>query len=240
MLITGFAAGMFATNCYVVAPEAGASAVIIDPGQDAAPSVRSVVAEHGLVPVAVLLTHGHLDHTWNAFEVCEEFDIPAYIHAADRGMLTDPASGIGPAMSAMIGGMTFREPATVIEFVDRQPVTVAGIEFEVDLAPGHTRGSVLLTTDVPTDDGPVPVCFSGDVLFAGSIGRTDLPGGNHQQLLDSIAERLLTRPDSTQVLPGHGTQTSVGAERASNPFLVGLPGVDPAAAAGRRKGRNGL
>ncbi|MDL9936443.1 MBL fold metallo-hydrolase [Gordonia sp. ABSL1-1] len=241
MLITGFPAGMFQTNCYLVATGGGSEAVIIDPGQDAAPTVRSLLAEHELTPVAVLLTHGHLDHTWNAQELSDEYSIPAYIHTDDRPMLADPGKGIGRALGAMIGDTVFREPEKVIEFVDGEAVEIAGIRFTVDLAPGHTRGSVLLGIEVPVpveDTGPdtpetVPVCFSGDVLFAGSIGRTDLPGGDHQQLLDSIAAKLLPLPDHTQVLPGHGPQTSIGAERATNPFLVDLPGAS-------KKGRYGL
>ncbi|MGC4935861.1 MBL fold metallo-hydrolase [Gordonia sp. DT30] len=239
MLITGFPAGMFQTNCYLVATAAGAEAIIVDPGQDAAPRVRELLAEHRLTPVAVLLTHGHLDHTWNAAELCDEFSIPAYIHPDDRPMLADPAVGLGPALGPMIGSLTFREPAKVIEFADGETVEVAGLSLAVDHAPGHTQGSVLLTLDVPAVDAggaqghTVPVCFSGDVLFSGSIGRTDLPGGNHQQLLDSIARQLLTRSDGTQVLPGHGPQTSIGAERAGNPFLADL-GADS------KKGRFGL
>ncbi|MEP9392612.1 MULTISPECIES: MBL fold metallo-hydrolase [Gordonia] len=240
MLITGFPAGMFQTNCYIVAAGPGSEAIIIDPGQDAAPRVREILAEHQLTPVAVLLTHGHLDHTWNATELCDEFSIPAYIHPDDRPMLADPARGLGPALGPMIGSLTFREPEKVVDFVDGEDVEVAGLRLAVDHAPGHTAGSVLLTMDVPIPDeqsgdgadagATVPVCFSGDVLFAGSIGRTDLPGGSHQQLLESIGARLLTRSDDTQVLPGHGPQTSVGQERRTNPFLVDVA-ADPSARA---------
>ncbi|MFT4127710.1 MAG: MBL fold metallo-hydrolase [Gordonia sp. (in: high G+C Gram-positive bacteria)] len=224
MVIAGFPAGMFQTNCYVVAADHGADAVIIDPGQDAAPTVLETLAAHDLTPVAVLLTHGHLDHTWNATELCDRFGIPAYIHPADRPMLADPGAGLGPMLGRLIGALTFTEPDTVIDFVDGDHVELAGLRFSVDLAPGHTQGSVLLGITVPGVDGAgaeteVPVRFSGDVLFAGSIGRTDLPGGNHQQLLASIAAKLLPLPDETVVLPGHGPQTSIGAERTGNPFL---------------------
>ncbi|MFW0784915.1 MBL fold metallo-hydrolase [Gordonia sp. CPCC 206044] len=244
MLITGFAAGMFQTNCYLLATESGSEAVIIDPGQDAAARVRELLAEHDLTPVAVLLTHGHLDHTWNAAELCDEYSIPAYIHPADRPMLADPGQGLGRALGPLIGDIEFREPEKVIEFADGEDVDLAGIRFSVDLAPGHTQGSVLLGVEVPveTDAGStelVPVCFSGDVLFAGSIGRTDLPGGDHQQLLDSIAAKLLPLPDHTQVLPGHGAQTSIGQERASNPFLAGLA-TSSSDADAPKKGRYGL
>lgn len=219
MLITGFPAGMFQTNCYLVAAEQGGQAVIIDPGQDAAERVKQLLTEYDVEPAAVLLTHGHLDHTWTAADLCDEFGIPAYIHAADRPMLADPGKGLGHALGAIIGALTFREPDKVIEFVDGEDVEIAGLRFSVDLAPGHTQGSVLLGIDI---DG-VPVCFSGDVLFAGSIGRTDLPGGNHEQLLESIRTKLLPLPDQTQVLPGHGPQTSIAQERATNPFLTDLP-----------------
>ncbi|ADG78561.1 Beta-lactamase domain protein OS=Tsukamurella paurometabola (strain ATCC 8368 / DSM / CCUG 35730/ CIP 100753 / JCM 10117 / KCTC 9821 / NBRC 16120 / NCIMB 702349 / NCTC 13040) OX=521096 GN=Tpau_1949 PE=4 SV=1 [Tsukamurella paurometabola] len=245
MLITGFPAGVFQTNCYVLAEGPGADAVIVDPGQDAVESVKALLAEHRLNPVAVLLTHGHLDHTWTAQPLADEFGIPVYIHAADRPMLADPAVGIGPALGSMIGGQIFTEPEKVIELDDGEAVTLAGITFGVDLAPGHTRGSIVFTTEVPQIDEagepvgaePVIVAFSGDVLFQGSIGRTDLPGGSHEQLLDSIAAKLLPLPDETVVLPGHGPATTIGQERASNPFLQGLTGAQ---APGERKGRFGL
>ncbi len=249
MLITGFPAGMFQTNCYLVSADAspggpGGEAVIIDPGQDAAEQIDALCAQHGLTPVAVLLTHGHLDHTWNAAKVCEHYGIPCYIHAADRFMLTDPAKGMGRTLGAVLGVLKFHEPEKVIEFVDGDGVELAGLRFSVDLAPGHTQGSVLLGIELPVDggdagaDGTVRVCFSGDVLFQGSIGRTDLPGGDHRQLLGSIATKLLPLPDDTVVLPGHGPQTTIGAERATNPFLVDIGGEGDAS--DTSKGRYGL
>lgn len=234
MLITGFPAGMFQTNCYLVADGPDSDAVIIDPGQDAAPKVRELLAEHRLTPVAIFLTHGHLDHTWNATELADEFAVPVYIHADDRPMLADPAMGLGRSLGPMIGDLQFREPDKVVEFTG-EDVELAGLRWTVDHAPGHSPGSVLLSIEVPTEAGPAPVCFAGDVLFNGSIGRTDLPGGSHQQLLDSIAEHLLVRDDQTLVLPGHGPQTTIGAERAGNPFLQDLTGPGDV-----KKGRFGL
>ncbi|GAC57352.1 hypothetical protein GOHSU_18_01070 [Gordonia hirsuta DSM 44140 = NBRC 16056] len=233
MIITGFPAGMFQTNCYLVADEDTREAIIIDPGQDAAPQVRSLLTEQSLTPVAIFLTHGHLDHTWNAQELADEYSIPVYIHPEDRGMLTKPGEGLGKALATMIGVLKFREPEKVIEFGDDEEIDVAGIRWKVDHAPGHSPGSVLLSLEVPTEEGIAPVCFAGDVLFAGSIGRTDLPGGSHQQLLDSIADKLLPRDDQTLILPGHGPQTTIGAERAGNPFLAAAPGDV-------KKGRFGL
>ena len=230
MLIAGFPAGMFQTNCYLVAEGPGSDAIIIDPGQDAAPTVRQALTEHELNPVAIFLTHGHLDHTWNATELADEFSIPVYIHADDRPMLTDPGMGLGRALAQVIGDTEFREPEKVIEFVDGEDVEIAGLRWTVDHAPGHSAGSVLLTLD------EAPVCFAGDVLFQGSIGRTDLPGGSHRQLLESIAAKLMTRDDDLVILPGHGPQTTIGAERASNPFLADLPDGDTT----DKKGRFGL
>ena len=118
--------------------------------------------------------------------------------------------------------MTFVEPDEVIELADGDKITEAGMTFVVDHTPGHTQGSVVFRTQANTESGPVDLAFTGDTLFQGSIGRSDLPGGNHEQLLASIARKLLVLGDETVVLPGHGGNSSIGAERSSNPFLVGL------------------
>jgi hydroxyacylglutathione hydrolase len=220
--VTGFPAGMFQTNCYILAQDDAAECVVIDPGQDAVEPLKKLLAKEGLAPVAVLLTHGHLDHIWSAQPVCDEFGIPAYIHPDDREMLSDPARGIGPGLSQFIAGIEFQEPGTVKDLADGDTLELGGIEFRVDHTPGHTRGSVVLTVPVETAEGPLDVAFTGDTLFAGSVGRTDLPGGSHEQLLASIASKLLPMPDSTVILPGHGETSTIGRERAANPFLVGL------------------
>ena len=221
MLIAGFPAGSFAANCYVVAPGPGEECVIIDPGQDAEAGIEEILAEHRLKPVAVLLTHGHIDHIWSVVPVCGARDIPAYIHPSDRALLSDPARGLGlPAGQQLFGGLTFTEPDDVAELTDGMTVRLAGVELVVDHAPGHTPGSV-------TFRAAPGVMFSGDLLFAGSIGRTDLPGGDYPAILDSLARVCLTLPDDVQVLPGHGPGTTIGAERASNPFLAGLPPGHP-------------
>ncbi|MDR0345185.1 MAG: MBL fold metallo-hydrolase [Nocardiopsaceae bacterium] len=216
MLVTGFPAGSLAANCYLVAPGPGEECVIIDPGQDAGPGIEEVIAAHRLKPVAVLLTHGHLDHVWSVAPVCGARDIPAYIHPADRELLTDPAKGLalGPGQQ-LFQGIEFTEPDDVAELADGMTLRLAGIELVVDHAPGHTRGSVAFRHA----EG---MLFTGDLLFAGSIGRSDLPGGDHQELLASVARVCLTLPDETWVLPGHGPDTTIGAERAGNPFLAGL------------------
>ena len=217
MLIAGFPAGSFATNCYVVAPGPGAECLIIDPGQDAEPGVSELIAEHRLRPVAVLATHGHIDHIWSVAPVCGARGIPAYIHPADRALLSDPARGFPLGIGQQLfGGLTFTEPDDVIELADGMTLQLAGVEFVVDHAPGHTPGSVTFRT--PGEQ----VLFSGDLLFAGSIGRTDLPGGDYPEILESLARVCLPLPDETEVLCGHGPATTIGAERRSNPFLAGL------------------
>jgi glyoxylase-like metal-dependent hydrolase (beta-lactamase superfamily II) len=213
MLIAGFPAGAFQTNCYAVAPAAGEECVIVDPGQDAVEGIEEMLREHRLKPVAVLLTHGHLDHVWSVAPVCGARDIPAWIHPDDRHLLSDPSAGLSPGSASMFGGLTFSEPDDVRELSDGATLELAGMELVVDHTPGHTRGSVSFR--LPDED----IMFAGDLLFAGSIGRTDLPGGDYPTILRSLAAKCLPLPDDTVVLPGHGPQTTIGRERATNPYL---------------------
>ena len=219
MFVTGFPAAAFGTNCYVVGTAPGAECVVVDPGVDVIRQLDVVLAEHRLEPVAVLLTHGHLDHTFSVTPVCGARDIPAYIHPGDRELLADPAKGFRVATQAMFGGsrLQWTEPDDVRPLADGVSVPLAGLEVTVDHAPGHTPGSVMFR--VPDEDGGPQTCFSGDVLFAGSIGRTDLPGGDYDTMLHSLAVKVLPLPDGTVVLPGHGPATTIGRERATNPFL---------------------
>jgi hydroxyacylglutathione hydrolase len=221
VLVAGFPAGAFQTNCYVVAPDEGGPAVVVDPGQDAEEPLRKVLAERRLTPVAVLLTHGHLDHMWSVTPVCDGDDIPAWIHPEDRGMLADPLGSVGPMgaqLAAMYPGLEFREPRKVETLTDGAEVDLAGVTFTVDHTPGHTRGSVVFRS--ATEDGAAFV-LAGDTLFQGSIGRTDLPGGSLPEMMTSLRTKLLTLPDDTAVLPGHGQPTTIGDERHTNPFLQG-------------------
>jgi glyoxylase-like metal-dependent hydrolase (beta-lactamase superfamily II) len=219
--VTGFPAGAFAANCYLVAPAPGEECVIIDPGQDAQPGIDELLARYRLQPIAVLLTHGHIDHMWSVAPVCGARDIPAYIHPDDREMLSDPAKGLSlMAKQQFLGGMTFSEPADVQALSDGEVVTLAGLDFTIGHTPGHTQGSVTFRSPLEDPD-QVDALFTGDLLFAGSIGRTDLPGGDHAAILKSLA-RTITLPDQTIVLPGHGPQTTIGDERRANPFLTGI------------------
>lgn len=230
MLVVGFPAAAFDTNCYVVAPAPGEECVVVDPGVEVGPRLDEILRERRLRPVAVLLTHGHIDHTFSVAPVCGARGIPAYIHPADRELLADPAKGFSPAVHQLFGGrLQWTEPDDVAELGDGVPLTLAGLQLTVDHAPGHTPGSVMFR--LPGSGEPQEVCFSGDVLFAGSIGRTDLPGGDHPTMLRSLASKVLSLADDTVVLPGHGPQTTIGRERATNPFLRDL-----APAAGPRRG----
>lgn len=232
MLVTGFPAGAFGTNCYVVAPAPGAECVIIDPGQDAPAPLETILREHKLKPVAVVLTHGHVDHTWSVLPLCDGYDIPAYIHPDDREMLSNPAPWHGPQLGPLIEQLTMAEPAQVAELADGLTLALAGVELTVRHAPGHTRGSVVFELAHPE----VPVLLSGDLLFAGSIGRTDLPGGSYEEILRSLDRVCLSLDDDTVVLPGHGEQTTIGQERVSNPFLAELIRQHPGGASVPRRG----
>jgi glyoxylase-like metal-dependent hydrolase (beta-lactamase superfamily II) len=198
---------------------------VVDPGKDAAPGVAEVVREHHLKPVAVLLSHGHIDHMWSVAPVAGSYDATAWIHPRDRHLLSDPMAGISPETAGMLlgGRYEFAEPDDVAELADLQTLELAGLRFTVDHTPGHTQGSVTFRT--PYGDNDVSqVMFSGDLLFAGSIGRTDLPGGDHPTMLRTLRDKVLPLPDDVAVLPGHGEQTSIGRERATNPFLLDLLG----------------
>jgi hydroxyacylglutathione hydrolase len=227
VLVTSFPAEMFGTNCYVVATNPGEQCVVIDPGIGVLDQLDEVLAEHRLTPAAVLLTHGHLDHTFSVAPVCGARGITAYLHPGDLEMLADPAKGLSMSLDQLFGGrIEYSEPESVTEMRDGEDIEIAGLSFTVSHAPGHTNGSVMFQSegDEATTQG-APLCFSGDVLFAGSIGRTDLPGGDTGKMMASLRDKVLPLPDEMIVLPGHGPTTTIGRERATNPFLreVSLP-----------------
>lgn len=231
MLTIAFPAQAFDTNCYVLAPAAGQECLIVDPGIGVEDTLREVLAEHRLRPAAVLLTHGHLDHVYSVTPVCGS-DTAAYIHADDRYRLTDPLAQTSPGLVAMLeqqfgARATWAEPTDVVEIHDRTSLTLAGLQVEVLHAPGHTEGSVMFALEAVPDGIREQVdvertVISGDVLFAGSIGRTDLPGGSHAAMQRSLREVVLPLADTTLVLPGHGPATTMAHERGTNPFLTDL------------------
>jgi glyoxylase-like metal-dependent hydrolase (beta-lactamase superfamily II) len=221
VFVRGFPAAAFDTNCWVVAPAEGEECVVVDPGIGVENELDALLREHRLRPVAVLLTHGHLDHTFSVAPVCGARGIPAWIHPADRELLADPMKGLSPETRTMFGGrLQWTEPDDVALLDPSVPLALAGMSLTVDFAPGHTPGSVVFETE--------GTMFSGDLLFAGSIGRTDLPGGSWEQMQASLARVVLPRPDETVVHSGHGPSTTIGRERRTNPFLQDLAVAPPA------------
>jgi len=202
--------GDFQTNSYVVRTDGGAvDCVVVDTGLSAEP-LRAFIEEGGLRPLAVLLTHGHVDHIAGLNMLRERWpDIAAVIHAGDAFMLTNPVGNL----SMITGASLTCEPADVI-VEDQSFVEYAGLRFEVLHTPGHTPGGVSFFCP---DAG---VVFAGDALFAGSIGRTDFPGGNYELLIESIRSKLLRLPDETVVYTGHGPATTIAAEKQANQYLA--------------------
>lgn len=200
--------GPWETNCYLVAPPDSEHCWIIDVGFEPQPLIDSV-RRHGLTPVRILLTHAHLDHIAGIDEVLDAFgEMPIAIHPAEAPALTDPLLNL----SALIGMNVSVHPATE-SLEDGQSLSLDDMTWSVMHTPGHSPGGISLYHQ------PSRTAIVGDTLFAGSIGRYDFPNSNGRQLLDSIRTRLLTLPDDARVLPGHGPETTIGAERADNPFL---------------------
>jgi hydroxyacylglutathione hydrolase len=235
VLTIGFPAAAFGTNCYVLAPGPGEECLVVDPGIGVEERVAEVCRENRLRPAAVLLTHGHLDHVYAVTPVCggdTGVSRPAYIHGDDRYRLKDPLASMDAGLVAMLERQfgrraTWTEPSNVVEVADGSRVTVAGLEVAMAHAPGHTEGSVLfIIPDLPSQlggsSGLSGTCLSGDVLFAGSIGRTDLAGGSDAAMQRSLRDVVLPMADDTLVLTGHGPSTTIGRERSSNPYLQGL------------------
>jgi glyoxylase-like metal-dependent hydrolase (beta-lactamase superfamily II) len=201
--------GVFAENCYLIVDEQARECAIVDPGEEAG-LILHKVQDAGARPVAIWLTHAHLDHVLGVPRIATETGAPIWLHPADRPLydaVPEQAGWFGLAPPPAL-------PAPDHELVAGQRLEVGKLTFEVRHAPGHSPGSVCLV-------GPGAV-FTGDVLFAGSIGRTDLPGGDSEALIASIERELLPLPDDTIVYSGHGPETTIGRERASNPFLTGV------------------
>ena len=206
------------TNCYVVAPERGGPCVVIDAPGDLE-GIAELLAVNELYPQALLVTHAHIDHAGAAAGVVERWAVNAYLHPDDEWLAADPMAQLRSLFGGTLPGWLdggFEPPETWNSLADGATLTLAGVDFEVLHTPGHTPGHCCF--HVP-DEG---ILFSGDQLFAGSIGRTDLPGGDYAKLMLSMQQRVLTLDDETAVLPGHGPATTISRERLTNPFLVDL------------------
>jgi hydroxyacylglutathione hydrolase len=231
LMIEGLPLWLAQTNCWLVAPNGpGGECVLVDAPPDPS-AIIDRLEHHGLRLVAIINTHGHIDHIGGVGTLAHlddhedgahahlvDGELVVHIHEADGHMLLDPA-GTSGAFGRYLEGLDLRPPELVHGLDHRQQVRGAGMTFTCLHTPGHTQGSVCFQLDV---DGAPPILFSGDHLFAGSIGRTDLPGGDFEQLMGSMAEHILPLADDTEVLPGHGPTTTIGRERISNPFLQEL------------------
>jgi glyoxylase-like metal-dependent hydrolase (beta-lactamase superfamily II) len=201
--------GSFLVNCYIVWDDQTSEAVIIDPG-DEAPLIIDRVKRTQVIPKAILLTHGHVDHIAAVGDVKEEYQVPLYVGKGEEQMLADP----GRNGSAFLSDPVVAPQADRL-VADEQELVIGGLAFRVLATPGHTAAGVCYL------DETEGLLFCGDTLFRGSIGRTDLPGGSLNQLLESIRTKIMRLPDDIICFPGHGPTTTVGAERTGNPFLIG-------------------
>ena len=199
--------GRFVENCYLVIDEAGGECAVIDPGEEAS-LIAHKIADAGGKPVAIWVTHAHIDHVLGVPRLKADTGAPVYLHPGDR-LLYDHV----PEQASAFGMRATPLPAPDRALAHGDLLRVGSLEFRVRHAPGHSPGSVVFEGH--------GMAFAGDVLFQGSIGRTDLPGGDFETLLKSIERELLSLPDSTIVYCGHGPETTVGRERRANPFLTG-------------------
>ncbi|MDW7651740.1 MAG: MBL fold metallo-hydrolase [Bacillota bacterium] len=204
MLVKQIEVGSFAANCYLVACDETREGIIIDPGAQAK-QILKMVEDANVTVKYIINTHGHVDHVGANEDVRSALGVPLLIHEADSEMCKKPHA----SLAAFVGKMKLAEPDRLLTGGDK--LTVGTLTVEVIETPGHTLGGITLLVG--------GALFTGDTLFAGSIGRTDLPGGSFDVIIQSIKEKLLTFPDDTVVYPGHGPQSTIGEEKKYNPFL---------------------
>jgi hydroxyacylglutathione hydrolase len=207
LMVRGIVVGLFQENCYVVGSRRTGEAICVDPG-DEPEEILALARDMGVRITKIVCSHAHLDHIMAVKPVVEATGAPFLLHSADLSL----AEQLPAIARSWLGQEVAPAPRPDFMVADGDDVEIPGVELRVLHTPGHTQGSISIYGG--------GMLFSGDTLFRGSIGRTDLPGGDYAQIIRSIADRLLTLPDETIVLPGHMQQTTIGAERAENPFIL--------------------
>jgi glyoxylase-like metal-dependent hydrolase (beta-lactamase superfamily II) len=205
-----FPVGVLQCNCTILGDEETREAIVVDPGYEV-PRILAALAKHQLTVRKIVVTHAHIDHIASALELKRLTGAPILYNAADL-----PLTAMMEVQAGWLGVATPEVAPPDHSPADLEAVTVPGIDGQVIYTPGHTEGSFCLYVPAAS------LLLAGDTLFAGSVGRTDLPGGHHGKLIESIRKRLLPLPNETLVVPGHGPETTIGEERVSNPFLVGV------------------
>ncbi len=208
MILETFPVGPLQCNCTVLGDEATGEAIVIDPGEEIS-RIHNLLTSHGLKLKQILITHAHIDHVGGALRLKRLTGAPIYLNENDLPLLA-----IMDQQAAWLGVRTPETAPPDEALAEGDKVGLDGYPARVIHTPGHTQGSICLHFV------PLGLLIAGDTLFAGSVGRTDLPGGNSDQLIDSIHSRLLNLPDEIQVIPGHGPATTIGKERRTNPFLL--------------------
>ena len=216
MFIASFPAPMYATNCWIIAGKPGQECIIVDPGMpDISHEITAIIEENNLKPVAALITHGHLDHTYSVKPLADGYGIASYIHSEDREYLLKPQGAHGAEFIATLDAMSFEEPADTRNLRHGDLLEILDMKITAIHSPGHTKGSTMFSINDQ-------LLVSGDVLFAGSIGRTDLPSGSAEAMVKTLKTRVLPLSDDLRVLPGHGPETTIKFERKNNPYLKEL------------------
>jgi len=215
-------ADYYATNCWIIAPGKNSECVVVDPGisiPNLLKGIKEILTEENLKPVAILITHGHLDHHFSLLPLQRDCGAEVLVHSLDRELLSRPEKGLGAESLALLNGLisqktihSFEEPERITELSERNELVIAGMNFLIERTPGHTPGSIIARVE---DE----LLLTGDTLFKGSIGRTDLPRGSISDMERTLREKIATQPGHLEVLPGHGERTRVDIELASNPYI---------------------